>query len=142
MNTCPSCNNDFVQQFVCTTCGAEKLYDATVIALRQQLFAANTLIQSHRSEATSTSNQLASRDAEVAKWKDAYLKVVERIHMVGGYLDQSKERDQLRDLLRPFAALLQDHNRNGSDDQPIFGINDATITLGDLRRALAAMEQK
>lgn len=52
------------------------------------------------------------------------------------------ERDQLRDLLRPFAALLQEHNRKGPDDQPIFQINDAAITLGDLRRALAATEPK
>ena len=51
-----------------------------------------------------------------------------------------QERDQLRDLLRPFAALLQEHNRKVSDDQPIFQINDAAITLGDLRRALAATE--
>lgn len=27
---CPSCLNQFVQPFVCTTCGAEKLYDETV----------------------------------------------------------------------------------------------------------------
>lgn len=53
-----------------------------------------------------------------------------------------QERDQLRDLLRPFAALLQEHNRKGSDDQPIFQINDAAITLGNLRRALAATEPK
>jgi hypothetical protein len=27
---CPSCSNRFYQPFVCTTCGAEKLYDATL----------------------------------------------------------------------------------------------------------------
>ncbi len=27
---CPDCKNTFLQPFVCTTCGAEKLYDATV----------------------------------------------------------------------------------------------------------------
>lgn len=27
---CPECHNQFVQPFVCTTCGAEKLYDETV----------------------------------------------------------------------------------------------------------------
>jgi hypothetical protein len=40
MNTCPDCKNEFLQQFVCTTCGAEKLYDATVATLRNQLAAA------------------------------------------------------------------------------------------------------
>lgn len=76
----------------------------------------------------------ASRDAEIAglhhiieeEAKDSALVII--------------ERDQLRDLLRPFAALLQEHNRKGPDDQPIFQINDAAITLGDLRRALAATE--
>lgn len=29
-NICPACKNRFLQPFVCTTCGAEKLYDATV----------------------------------------------------------------------------------------------------------------
>ena len=63
-----------------------------------------------------------------------------------GYIAGAASRDaevaELRDLLRPFAALLQDHNSKGSDEQPIFGINNATITLGDLRRALAATEHK
>jgi hypothetical protein len=27
---CPDCKNQFVQPFVCTTCGAQKLYDETV----------------------------------------------------------------------------------------------------------------
>jgi len=39
-NVCPDCKNKFAQQFVCTTCGAEKLYDATVETLRNQLAAA------------------------------------------------------------------------------------------------------
>jgi hypothetical protein len=47
----------------------------------------------------------------------------------------------LKKALLPFAHLLQDHNnfddkgRPYPDDKPIFGINDATITLGDLRAA-------
>lgn len=30
LQTCPECHNSFVQPFVCTTCGAQKLYDETV----------------------------------------------------------------------------------------------------------------
>jgi hypothetical protein len=30
LHVCPDCRNQFVQPFVCTTCGAQKLYDATV----------------------------------------------------------------------------------------------------------------
>lgn len=33
LHVCPDCRNQFVQPFKCTTCGAQKLYDAT---LRQQ----------------------------------------------------------------------------------------------------------
>jgi hypothetical protein len=33
LHRCPDCKNQFVQPFVCTTCGAQKLYDETV---RQQ----------------------------------------------------------------------------------------------------------
>ena len=29
-HVCPDCRNQFVQPFVCTTCGAQKLYDHTV----------------------------------------------------------------------------------------------------------------
>ena len=32
---CPSCRNEFLQPFVCTTCGAQKLYDATVTSLQE-----------------------------------------------------------------------------------------------------------
>ena len=49
---CPDCHNQFVQPFVCTTCGAEKLYDATVksqaetiIALREQLSRAHAALR-------------------------------------------------------------------------------------------------
>lgn len=50
-----------------------------------------------------------------------------------------QQRDELMEALAPFAALLQDHNREGRADNPIFGINSATITRGDLRRAAAAI---
>lgn len=51
----------------------------------------------------------------------------------------------LKKALRPFALLLQDHNsfdfnhKPYPNDKPIFAINGATITLGDLRRAYAAV---
>lgn len=45
--------------------------------------------------------------------------------------------DELVEALRPFSALLQDHNNDPKrpDHQPIYAINGATITLGHLRRA-------
>lgn len=36
MSQCPSCKNEFVQPFVCATCGAEKLYDATLKTAQDQ----------------------------------------------------------------------------------------------------------
>jgi len=55
VNRCPDCKNEFLQQFVCTTCGAEKLYDATVVTLQNQLAAAQAEIA-------------ALRDAEPVAW--------------------------------------------------------------------------
>lgn len=51
----------------------------------------------------------------------------------------------LLEALEPFAALLQSHNdanEHGDpvqDGQPIFAINGAAITIGDLRKARAAI---
>ena len=36
MNRCPDCKNKFVQPFTCTTCGAQKLYDATLAEAMDQ----------------------------------------------------------------------------------------------------------
>ena len=52
----------------------------------------------------------------------------------------AEERETVyKEALKPFAALLQDHNNSGADTKPIFAINDAIITLGDLRRAKALL---
>lgn len=45
MNTCPSCHNQFHQPFVCTTCGAEKLYDATTRTLTAKVGYRDQLLQ-------------------------------------------------------------------------------------------------
>lgn len=46
---------------------------------------------------------------------------------------------ELLEALRPFAALLAAHHADVPDDRPIFGINDAVFTAGDLRAAAAAI---
>lgn len=33
---CPSCGNEFIQQFLCTTCGAQKLHDHTLKAIEKE----------------------------------------------------------------------------------------------------------
>lgn len=43
--------------------------------------------------------------------------------------------------LLPFAALLQRHHEPHDDDYPVFGINNVVITVGDLRRAVAAIKR-
>ena len=43
------------------------------------------------------------------------------------------------EALRPFADLLQGHHDLLSDDYPIFGINNALFTAGDLRHAAEAL---
>lgn len=52
---------------------------------------------------------------------------------------------QLLDALNPFANLLKEHHDRLPDTQPIYGIGDSLITVGDMRRAsaiLAAAEAK
>ena len=44
MSQCPDCRNEFVQPFVCTTCGAEKLHDATVREQASQIKRLTTLL--------------------------------------------------------------------------------------------------
>lgn len=52
-----------------------------------------------------------------------------------------KRIDELTDALRPFAALLQEHNKDGPVAQPIFAINDAVITRHDLIKAVLLTEE-
>ena len=47
---CPSCNNDFKQPFLCTTCGAEKLYDATLQSANQRAEQAEAKLAAIRSQ--------------------------------------------------------------------------------------------
>jgi septal ring factor EnvC (AmiA/AmiB activator) len=42
MSKCPSCNNEFLQPFLCITCGAQTLHDHTITTLHKELAAANT----------------------------------------------------------------------------------------------------
>jgi hypothetical protein len=52
---------------------------------------------------------------------------------------------RLLEALAPFAALLQSHNDTNEhgnpvpDNQPVFAINGAAITIGDLRKARSAI---
>lgn len=41
------------------------------------------------------------------------------------------------ELLRPFAELAQDHQKLRGDNDPLFGINKATVLHGDVRKARA-----
>lgn len=49
------------------------------------------------------------------------------------------ETARLAEALKPFAALLHDHHSDLPDARPIYVINEAQITAGDLRRANAAL---
>lgn len=51
----------------------------------------------------------------------------------------SSDAEGLAEALQPFANLLQPHHASIPDDRPIYGINKAEITAGDLRRANEAL---
>lgn len=56
-------------------------------------------------------------------------------------LTLKQQRDELFSALVPFTHLLQPHNDKGADYLPVFAINDAVITKGDLRRACIAIQR-
>lgn len=46
---------------------------------------------------------------------------------------------KLEGALRPLAAMLKPHHEGLKDNVPIFGIESAIVTVGDFRRARAAL---
>lgn len=44
MSQCPDCRNEFAQPFVCTTCGAQKLYDVTLQSAQDEIERLRTLL--------------------------------------------------------------------------------------------------
>jgi len=47
----------------------------------------------------------------------------------------------LLEALEPFAAMLKPHHGDLDDERPIMGIEDAVFTVGDLRKARAAIDK-
>jgi polyribonucleotide nucleotidyltransferase len=47
---------------------------------------------------------------------------------------------RLREALEPFAELLKKHQAGYVDAHPVYGIDYSVITVGDLRRARAALQ--
>jgi len=45
MHRCPSCENQFMQPFVCTTCGAAKLHDAELRSAHARIAEAERLLR-------------------------------------------------------------------------------------------------
>lgn len=65
---CPSCSCIFHQDFVCTTCGAEKLYDETIRVLKEQLAASQAREQQLR-EAL----EVCKKEMQGDKWDALYI---------------------------------------------------------------------
>ena len=68
---CPLCRNEFLQPFVCTTCGAQKLHDHTTDTLEAEIKRMRPVYRAamHRWAALSkrgkySSEYIAARDAE------------------------------------------------------------------------------
>lgn len=52
-----------------------------------------------------------------------------------------EENGRLRGLLAPFAKLSVKHLEDKKDNAPVWAINDVIITVGDIRRAQAALHR-
>ena len=72
---------------------------------------------------------IAEMQAEIAKLEQDNQKFRARMAWI------EKERDELLDALTPFSKLYQDHHKNLPNTQPIYGIGDALIHVGDMRKA-------
>ncbi len=80
------------------------------------------------------------RDAENSANADLIAEAGTVLHETGLTPRQlAEQRAALLAALRPFAALLGWHHADTPDDRPLFGINDAVFTAGDLRAAAASI---
>lgn len=93
------------------------------------------LLAAHKAEMQDWQRELLTTKQQLAEAQRVTFdpQVLERMN------ELEQQRDELLVALEPFSRLLQEHNSVGKDDRPIFGINSVTITLGDLRRAVAAI---
>jgi hypothetical protein len=55
-------------------------------------------------------------------------------------LEPDPVRTALVEALKPFSRLLADHHARLSDDTPLYGVMENTITVGDIRQADAALK--
>jgi hypothetical protein len=108
LHTCPDCKNGFHQPFKCITCGAEKLYDATLRSLQAEN---------------------AALRAEVEKWKAC------RVHDVE---EKEWLRDQmiaLRAVLREYVKMYP-ANRQYMRFRYVGSPEHSSVPLEDRARAL------
>jgi len=83
--------------------------------------------------------ELTASISEGHKWDEMYDKVIDERDRYKALAERRKK------ALGPFVALLQPHVEEavyGGDAAPVFAINEAKITVGDLRRARAAITMK
>lgn len=94
-------------------------FKAEIKALQAQL-------QNYQIAAESAEERLALRVEQLQKV------VLEKLAV-------EKQRDTLAKALEPFARLLAEHHVSLPDNRPIFQINENKFTVGDIRRARAAI---
>lgn len=78
---------------------------------------------------TSPNTIIADMQAEIAKIEQENKQVRARMARI------EEERNDLLDALAPFSKLYQDHHKHLPNTQPIYGIGDALIHVGDMRKA-------
>lgn len=79
MSTCPDCKNNFAQPFLCVTCGAEKLYDATLKAAQSELAALRDRFAVMEEARDAEMLKVANRDADLAALRQMLLEAEEGI---------------------------------------------------------------
>jgi uncharacterized protein YukE len=93
IHVCPTCKCQFMQPFVCTTCGAERLYDATVRGQAQTIQYLQSLLERCAEPVTDM------RDAALGQMK-AYSRFQER---KAKYASAANQYDTLLDDIQKAA---------------------------------------
>jgi hypothetical protein len=119
MNICPDCKNSFLQPFVCTTCGAEKLYDTTLANTQSELAA----VIEQRDEAVKNANRYAYAKEhfdDLQMWWDTE-----------GSAMRPHDNEDFEEFSRRITEIAWENGRNGRELAAAIAQRDEAVSRYD-----------
>lgn len=99
---CPDCKNEFMQPFRCTTCGAEKLFDATVISLQERNDALAARLAAAEAVAAADGTLHSAIDHWQSRALTAEARLAEAERLLNDAITPSKQWDGIADAIEIF----------------------------------------